>query len=71
MKKRTFEIPADSMADFAEVLAESNLENEICGKNENDDIIVKVYYDAEDKEQIFELVEWYEENIDSEDEDDD
>ena len=50
MKKRTFEIPADSMADFAEVLAESNLENEICGKNENDDVIVKVYYDAKDKE---------------------
>ena len=70
MKKRIFEVPTDNMADFAEVLEESNLENEICGKSDNDDIIVKVYYEPNEREQIFDLVEWYEDNIETEEDDD-
>jgi len=68
MKNKKFEIPSESMADFAEVLADSQLENEICGKSDDNTMIVKVYYEPEEREQMLELMEWVEENIE-EDED--
>lgn len=67
MKNKKFEIPSESMADFAEALAESQLENEICGKDDDENIIVKVYYEPEERKQMLELMEWVEENIEEED----
>ena len=69
MKNKKFEIPSESMADFAEALAECQLENEICGKDDDENIIVKVYYEPEEREQMLELMEWVEENIDGEEDD--
>lgn len=63
MRNKKFEIPVDCMSDFAEVLADSELENEICGRSDNDDIIIKVHYEPEDREKVFELMEWIEDNV--------
>jgi hypothetical protein len=65
MKKRTFEIPAEQLAEFAEMLSDRGIENEIDGKTENDEIIINVYYDPGEREFILELIEWCEENIEN------
>lgn len=68
MRTKSFEIPADCMPDFAEVLADSELGNEICGKNDNDEIIIKVHYEPDDRERVLEIMEWVEDNIEDDDE---
>lgn len=67
MKKRILEIPADLIADFTEVLVESELDNEIAGKTDDDDIIINVFYEPEDRLKVFDLQEWIEENVETDD----
>lgn len=68
MKKQTFEIPSESIVDFSEALVESQLENEICG-TDDDNVIVRVYYEPEERVQMLELMEWVDENINGDEDD--
>lgn len=66
MKTRTFEVPVDQMLDFAGILDENNLNNSIQGTNDDDEIVIEVYYEPDDRDGVFELFEL----LDPEDEDD-
>lgn len=66
MKTRTFEVPVDQMLDFAGILEEHNLNNTIQGPNDDDEIVVEVYYEPDDRDGVFELFEL----LDPEDDDD-
>jgi hypothetical protein len=71
MKTRTFNVPADSTVEFAELIAEYDLEGIIIGRNEDDELLVKVEYEPEEHSQaILEMIE-YIENLDSEYSEDD
>ncbi len=70
MKSRTFNVPADSSVDFAELLEEYGLEGFITGRNNDNELLVRVEYDPqEDSEAILEIMEQLE-DLDEEDEDD-
>jgi len=69
MKKRKFEVTPDQMADFAEMLAELELDNDIAGKTEDGDIIIHVFYERDDSDKVLELMEWLDETESDEDED--
>jgi len=66
MKTKKFEIPSDLMAEFAELLSDSCLENEISGRAD-ENIIVSVNYEPEERQQLYELLEWYDDNVEEED----
>ncbi len=71
MKERTFNVPADSMVEFAELVGEYDLEGVITGTNENDEILVKVDYEPEEHSQaILEMIEHIESLDDEYSEDD-
>lgn len=58
MKERTFNVPVDSTVEFAELLGEYDLEGIIIGKNEDDELLVKVEYEPEeDSQAILEMIE--------------
>ena len=59
MKIKTFEIPTDNMIEFADLLIENELSNEITGTND-DCIIIEVQYEPDEREAVFNLTEWYE-----------
>jgi len=70
MKSRTFNVPADSSVDFSELLEENGLEGFITGRNDENELLVRVEYDPhEDSEAILEIIEQLE-DLDEEDEDD-
>jgi len=57
MKTRTFEVPAEQMSEFAEIIGNHELDNDIKGINDDNDIIVDVYYEADERLAVFELME--------------
>lgn len=57
MKNRTFEIPVDSMEEFAEIIGDNELNNTIKGVNEDGDIIVDVHYEPKERAAVFEIFE--------------
>jgi hypothetical protein len=63
MKTKSFEIPTDSIAGFAEQLQELELTNEIVGVGAEDAILVDVYYEPNERQAIFTLQEWVEDNV--------
>lgn len=65
MKTRTFEVPVDIMVEFVEILEENSLDNTIQGTNEDDEIIIDVNYESDERQAVFELMEL----LDPEDED--
>ncbi|MEI6765060.1 MAG: hypothetical protein WCM76_05420 [Bacteroidota bacterium] len=68
MKKKSFEIPASELAGFAELLQETGLRNEIAGKGEEDDnIIINIFYQPDERQAVYELMEWVDDNIGTED----
>ncbi len=67
MKTRTFEVSTDSMAEFARIIEENNLRNSIQGTTEDDDIIVAVQYEAEERQAVFELMDLLEPEDDEND----
>ena len=72
MKNRTFNVSADSMVEFAELLAEYDLEGVIIGTNEEDEILVKVEYEPEEHSQaILEMIDHLENLGDNYSEEDD
>jgi hypothetical protein len=62
MKIKTFEIPADHMIEFSDLLVENELSNEITGTND-DAIIIEVQYEPDEREAVFNLTEWYENTV--------
>ena len=74
MRKAIFLIPENAMLEFAGVLKESGLDNEVAGRNDNDEIIINILYNPSDRAKVFELQEWledYSEENDDENDDDD
>ena len=61
MRKILLEVPAELMQDFTEKLTNLELENSICGKNEEDEIIVEVYFYKTESGKVDELEEYLEE----------
>jgi hypothetical protein len=55
------------MADFVEVLEETELDNEIAEKTDDDEIIVNIFYESSERDQLFVLSSWIAKNIDDED----
>jgi hypothetical protein len=72
MKQRTFNVPADSSVEFADLLAEYDLEGIIIGTNNEDELLVKVGYEPEENSQaILEIIEHLEGEENDYPEDDD
>jgi hypothetical protein len=57
MKTRTFNVPVDSMVEFAEILENNSLQNTITGITGDEEIIVDVSYEKDEREAVFELME--------------
>ena len=66
MKTRTFEVPAEQMPEFAEIIGDHELDNDIQGINDDNEIIIDVFYEPEERLAVFELTEL----LDPEDDDD-
>lgn len=66
MKLKTFTIPIELISNFAENIAELELENEIAGNTEDNEIIINIYYEQDEKMKVFDLTEWVENNLESE-----
>lgn len=69
MRSKVFEVPVDSIVEFAEVIGENELEGLIIGTGEDSTISVQVNYEREDSEAIFDLMDMIEGS--DEDEEDD
>ena len=57
MRTKTFAVPADSMPEFAGIIEEHELENSITGVNDDDEILVQVSYEKDERSGVFELME--------------
>jgi hypothetical protein len=57
MKTRTFEVPAEQMPEFAEIIGDHELDNDIQGINDDNEIIIDVFYEPEERLAVFELTE--------------
>jgi hypothetical protein len=66
MKTREFEVSTDNIVEFAQILEEHEISNEIVGVNEEDEIVISVSYERDDRNVIFELMEL----VEGEDDDD-
>ncbi len=58
MRKAEFAVPSEVMAEFAEKLANQNLDNEIVGTNDDFEVLVEVEYERDQSEEIDELEEY-------------
>ena len=47
MRKAEFAVPSEVMAEFAEKLANQNLDNEIVGTNDDFEVLVEVEYERD------------------------
>jgi hypothetical protein len=57
MRTKQFDVPADTIVEFAEVLEENEMRNSILGVNSEGEIQVEVEYDREERSGILELME--------------
>lgn len=58
MKTREFEVPTNIIAEFASLLVDHELDNEIMGIGEGGSIIIEVRYENKEKAGLFALVEF-------------
>jgi uncharacterized protein with von Willebrand factor type A (vWA) domain len=56
MKTRSFEVPTDMMPEFAEILQENELNNTIQGINDENDIMIDVDYEPDERDAVMELM---------------
>lgn len=73
MRKIELEVPAEVFGDFAEKLAESDLDNRVLGRNEDDEIEIEVYYDKSEAiliDKLEEYVEKLKEQLEEEEDED-
>jgi hypothetical protein len=74
MRSRTFDVPLDVMGDFAQMVDDNALANEIDGVADNGDIIVTVDYEPYEKkiiESIHELIDRYNDTREEEENEED
>ena len=68
--KTQFEVQADSIVEFAAILSENELTNEIIGVTDNDELIIEVHFDKSQFNAVEELDELVESNETEEEEED-
>jgi hypothetical protein len=64
MKIKKFEVPQDLICEFAEKLVELELVNRIVS-SEDEVVTIEVRYEAQEKEALYDLIEWYDENVET------
>ena len=57
MKSREFYVPVESMVDFTTTIEENELNNRIIGLSEDEEIIVLVSYEPQEREAVMDLSE--------------
>ena len=67
MKTKEINVPVEIIAEFADLLAEHNLTNEILGSTEDGEIIIEVQYEKKERQAVFDLLELVEDNSAEED----
>ncbi len=73
MRKAEFAVPSEVMAEFANEMAERELDNKVVGTSEDDEILVEVTYEKEETKSVDELeaiLDNLREQIEEEDEED-
>ena len=65
--KKEYNVPLSSIIEFAEIIAENELDNEILGTTDNNELIVEVLFEKSE----FDAVAQLEELVESEQDDDD
>ena len=55
MRKAEFAVPSEVMAEFANEMAERELDNKVVGTSEDDEILVEVTYEKEETKSVDEL----------------
>ena len=55
MRKAEFTVPSEVMAEFANELAERDLDNKVVGTSEDDEILVEISYEKEETQVVDEL----------------
>ncbi len=64
MKNKMFEVPQDLISEFAEKVLDLELVNRIVGTGE-DTVTIEIRYEAQEKEALYDLIEWYDENVET------
>jgi len=60
MKSKIFEVPSEIMTQFVDQMNANDLVNFILGTTEDNEVIIEVQYEPEDKFAVFELTEMVE-----------
>jgi hypothetical protein len=68
MKTKQFAVPQDQITAFCEIIEEHELENSIVGTNEDDEIVIDVNYEDDERSAVMELIELIEVDDDNDDE---
>lgn len=74
MRKAEFAVPSEVMAEFANEMAERDLDNKVVGTSEDDEILVEVSYEKEETQVVDELeaiLDNLREQVEDEDEEED
>ncbi len=67
MKSKQFEVPQEQIVEFCQLIEEHELENQIIGVTDDENILIEVSYEQNDRSAMMELVELIE--VDDEDDD--
>ncbi|MBA3664243.1 MAG: hypothetical protein H0W61_08550 [Bacteroidetes bacterium] len=71
MRKAEFAVPSEVMAEFADKLAEQDLDNKIMGTNDDYEVLVEVDYERDQSKEIDALEEYLNELREQIEEDED
>ena len=63
MRTKEFEVPNEVMPEFADAIAEHDLENEILGSTEAGEIIIEISYEPKERSKILALTELIEDHL--------
>ena len=66
--KKEYNVPLNSVIEFAEIIAENELDNEILGTTDDEELIIEVHFDKTQFNAVEELEELVESEQDTDDE---
>ena len=66
--KKEYNVPLNSIIEFAEIIAENELDNEILGTTDDEELIIEVHFDKTQFNAVEELEELVESEQDTDDE---
>lgn len=69
--KSEFTVSVDSIVEFAEILEENELENEIIGTTDDNELVIEVHFDKSEIDAVAQLEELLEETEEEEETDED